>query len=487
MMPYSARVPLLEKTSSATLGNRANLGPQAVYKMKTPPQLFTQKPFDTPLTNLDPAIAASTTTGHVLSQGVPQSLDPMAMARVPPAPNPSLLLPAFLSPDQYPGAPKAATTYRQICIDPSLTNAREKKRKKTKKEIKEEAFDLLSDEKPPYSYATLIGISILSHADKKLTLLQIYQWISDTFKYYKRQDVGWQNLIRHNLSLNKAFVKGEKLKDGKGHFWCIKPGCEEQFLKLKTVRKLSYHEVMEQIKQKQAPVALPSSPPLDEPTQPINYKKRTLDELALEASSKRQKLGEPFADGDNNSDSEKAPTTNIVIDDSMHTLSCSSSFSYSSNLELSPTRPNDPGPLLEPLTPALLGLKIKGSMLKPPQLTAGLLVTPQLQNTPKVLKTPLRNLKTPQTQLIVRKMWNLPSYLEEFYSPLVHAAHGGRPTIFNLYDDEDMVLRPVHQSPAFRGRPDTQLSPTMCSLRNLMFDFKRAQLEEEEVVNKRNE
>lgn len=482
-MPYSTRVPLLEKTSSATLGNRAVSVPLAVYKMKTPPHLFTHKPFDTPLTNLDPAIAAATTSGQVVSQGVPPSFDPMAMAPIPPATNPSLLLPAFLSPDQYPGA-HMGQPKQQMYIDPSSTKSKEKKRKKTKKEIKEEAFDLLSDEKPPYSYATLIGISILSHGEKKLTLLQIYQWISDTFKYYKREDVGWQNLIRHNLSLNKAFVKGEKLKDGKGHFWCIKPGCEDQFLKLKTIRKLSYHEVMEQINQNKAPVALPSSPPLDESTQASNHKKRTLDEMAQEASTKRQKLGEPFANGDGN----KSPTTSIVVtDESMQNLSCSSSFSYSSNLELSPTRPNDPGPLLEPLTPALLGQKIKGSMLMPPQLTAGLLVTPKLQNTPKVLKTPLRNLKTPQTQLIMKKLWNLPSYLEEFYSPLVHAAHGGHPTIFNLYDDEDMVLRPVHQSPAFRRRTDTQLSPTLCSLRNLMFDFKRAQLEEEEVVNKQNE
>ncbi|CCG20737.1 Hcm1 protein [Candida orthopsilosis Co 90-125] len=108
-------------------------------------------------------------------------------------------------------------------------------------------FSLYSEEKPPYSYATLIGISILSHPEKRLTLSNIYQWISDTFRFYKKEDVGWQNSIRHNLSLNKAFVKGDKSKDGKGHYWCIKPGFEEQFLKSRSVKKSSYHEVMDQL------------------------------------------------------------------------------------------------------------------------------------------------------------------------------------------------------------------------------------------------
>ena len=89
----------------------------------------------------------------------------------------------------------------------------------------------------------------MSHPERKLTLSHIYQWISDTFKYYKKGDVGWQNSIRHNLSLNKAFIKGEKSKDGKGHFWCIKQGSEEQFLKSRSVKKGSYQEVIDQITQ----------------------------------------------------------------------------------------------------------------------------------------------------------------------------------------------------------------------------------------------
>ncbi|KAJ5095147.1 hypothetical protein N7532_007438 [Penicillium argentinense] len=93
--------------------------------------------------------------------------------------------------------------------------------------------------KPPYSYATLIGMSILRAPNRRLTLAQIYKWISDTFSYYKHSDPGWQNSIRHNLSLNKAFIKQERPKDdpGKGNYWAIEPGMEMQFLKDKQVRR----------------------------------------------------------------------------------------------------------------------------------------------------------------------------------------------------------------------------------------------------------
>jgi len=94
-----------------------------------------------------------------------------------------------------------------------------------------------SDTKPPYSYATLIGMAILRGEGRKLTLSQIYSWISSTFKYYRRNDVGWQNSIRHNLSLNKAFVKTEKSSDGKGHYWEIVKGYEMQFVKGKSGKK----------------------------------------------------------------------------------------------------------------------------------------------------------------------------------------------------------------------------------------------------------
>ncbi len=93
--------------------------------------------------------------------------------------------------------------------------------------------------KPQYSYAALIGMSILRAPGRRLTLAQIYKWISDSFTYYRASQTGWQNSIRHNLSLNKAFIKQERPKDdpGKGNYWAIEPGMESQFIKDKASRR----------------------------------------------------------------------------------------------------------------------------------------------------------------------------------------------------------------------------------------------------------
>lgn len=94
-------------------------------------------------------------------------------------------------------------------------------------------------EKPGYSYAGLIAHAILRAPERRLTLAQIYKWISDTFAFYRGGGVGWQNSIRHNLSLNKAFQKQERPKNdsGKGNYWTIVPGMEMQFIKEKPTRK----------------------------------------------------------------------------------------------------------------------------------------------------------------------------------------------------------------------------------------------------------
>ncbi|KAH6654317.1 hypothetical protein BKA67DRAFT_275025 [Truncatella angustata] len=95
-------------------------------------------------------------------------------------------------------------------------------------------------QKPSHSYAVLIAMSILRSPQRRLTLSQIYKWISDTYSFYNASEAsGWQNSIRHNLSLNKAFIKQERPKGdtGKGHYWAIEPGMEIQFIKDKPTRK----------------------------------------------------------------------------------------------------------------------------------------------------------------------------------------------------------------------------------------------------------
>lgn len=47
-------------------------------------------------------------------------------------------------------------------------------------------------EKPPYSYAQLIVQAIVSAPNRRLTLSDIYNYISTQFPYYKPTQKGWQ-------------------------------------------------------------------------------------------------------------------------------------------------------------------------------------------------------------------------------------------------------------------------------------------------------
>lgn len=86
--------------------------------------------------------------------------------------------------------------------------------------------------KPPYSYAQLIVQAITSHPDHQLTLSGIYGYISKHYPYYKATDKGWQNSIRHNLSLNRFFVKVPRSQEepGKGSFWRIDSSSEGKLM-----------------------------------------------------------------------------------------------------------------------------------------------------------------------------------------------------------------------------------------------------------------
>ena len=107
-------------------------------------------------------------------------------------------------------------------------------------------------QKPPYSYIALITMAIQSSPCRRMTLAEIYSWIMATFPYYSTNRQGWQNSIRHNLSLNECFIKvnlqsveipvtvrvhsflqlpRDKSRPGKGSYWTIRQNVTEMFEK----------------------------------------------------------------------------------------------------------------------------------------------------------------------------------------------------------------------------------------------------------------
>lgn len=80
-------------------------------------------------------------------------------------------------------------------------------------------------DKPLKSYSCLIAEAIFNSKDRRLTLSGIYSYVLENYPFYRTAKPGWQNSIRHNLSLNKAFIKIPRAsgEPGKGMFWAIDP------------------------------------------------------------------------------------------------------------------------------------------------------------------------------------------------------------------------------------------------------------------------
>ncbi|KAI8384816.1 fork head domain-containing protein [Radiomyces spectabilis] len=107
----------------------------------------------------------------------------------------------------------------------------------------------------PFSYSSLIAQAILSSENERLTLRAIYQWIMDMYPgLYNGSDTGWQNTIRHNLSLNKCFKKIPRVEEdgmikGKGGYWTVDPEYMDEFRNGALERAHAANRSKRQIKQ----------------------------------------------------------------------------------------------------------------------------------------------------------------------------------------------------------------------------------------------
>ena len=78
-----------------------------------------------------------------------------------------------------------------------------------------------SEDKPDCAYAGLIGQAILSSPEHRLTLQDIYEWITTVYPYYKRGEQTWMNSVRHCLSTMVVFRKVPRIRNEGKSLWAI--------------------------------------------------------------------------------------------------------------------------------------------------------------------------------------------------------------------------------------------------------------------------
>lgn len=124
--------------------------------------------------------------------------------------------------------------------------------------------------KPPYSYIALITMAIINAPQRRLTLTEICDFISNKFPYYRERFPAWQNSIRHNLSLNDCFVKVPRASGntGKGNFWMLDPNAEGMFMNGSFLRRRKRYK-------RHSDLSPSSSPP---PLQPLSVSKEESSE-----------------------------------------------------------------------------------------------------------------------------------------------------------------------------------------------------------------
>jgi hypothetical protein len=78
-----------------------------------------------------------------------------------------------------------------------------------------------SPNKPDASYAALVGQAIIASPEHRLTLQEIYDYITIVYPFFKRDEQTWMNSIRHVLSTTVCFRKVPRERSVGRTLWAI--------------------------------------------------------------------------------------------------------------------------------------------------------------------------------------------------------------------------------------------------------------------------
>ncbi len=100
-------------------------------------------------------------------------------------------------------------------------------------------------EKPGESFNVLIMKAISEQPNQRATLGDIYDYLMRKYPYYNESNKkSWQNSVRHNLSVNRCFMRiaRDPNEHGKGCYWVLTTHADSAYVKDGRLRVQNHHE-----------------------------------------------------------------------------------------------------------------------------------------------------------------------------------------------------------------------------------------------------
>ncbi|KAF8569712.1 hypothetical protein P879_08002 [Paragonimus westermani] len=161
-------------------------------------------------------------------------------------------------------------------------------------EIDPELRDKYKDDSstsPPFTFHSLIYMSMQCLKRHKVTLKDICTWITDNFAFFRCQTNDWQETLRQNLTSSRCFQRVPRRKEepgGKGDLWRLNPELQTQLVNNKVSPKFLqfWHQAADSI-------STPAATGIRSMSS-INHLAKSFDHIEKDSSSLNSALFSPL-------------------------------------------------------------------------------------------------------------------------------------------------------------------------------------------------